>query len=303
MSITKTSTEWVVARLNYSEPWLHFLIKCIKPFVDSLIQTGIVERYYWERSYIGGAHICLHFRCSSDLNKTLIIPNLQEHFETFFDLNPSIARSEKADFPQNNTVEFLDYSIDAYYWGGSIGVPIAERHFQSSSEVILDFMAQRGNKWTIDDIMATAIQMHLGFAEAAGMGIEEATRFFEYCLLYHSKEDFRIHFFEDFFDTQSEPLIDFHTHLWSSLKSKEAYKEDIYNQWLEQCYYTSADYVRTFRQRVLKVEAKFSALWTIYARLLQSTNNRLGLHGRDESLIFYIIMRSLEKIGQADVKH
>lgn len=302
MSITKTSTEWVVARLNYSEPWLHFLTKCVKPFVDSLTQTGIVERYYWERSYKGGANICLYFRCHSDINKTLVIPNLKEHFETFFYLNPSIARTEKDSF-SNNTIEILDYKIDPYYWGGSIGVPIAERHFQSSSEVILDLMFHKKNsKWEIDDILGTAIQMHLGFIEAMGLSLESAIRFFEYCILYHSKEHFRLHFFEDFFETQSAPLIEYHAQLWDSLKNREAYKEDIYNQWLEQCFYTVADYERTFRQRVLDVDAKFSALWTLYAHLMQSTNNRLGLHGQDDTLIFYIIMRSLEKLVQENVK-
>ncbi len=302
MSITKTSTEWVVARLNYSEPWLHFLTKCIKPFVDSLTQAGIIERYYWERSNKGGANICLYFRCNSEFKNTLIIPNLREHFETFFALNPSLRHSQKSDFKVNNTLELMEYSIDEHFWGGAVGLPIAERHFQSSSEVILDFMAQKGDNWTMDEILATAMQMHLGFAEAAGMCLEEATRFFEYCLLYHSTQDFGIHFFEDFFEAQSEPLIEFHAQLWESLQTKNAYKEDIYNQWIEQCYYTKADYIRTFRQKVLKVEAKFSVLWTIYARLLQTTNNRLGLHGRDESLVFYLMMRSLEKIGQENLK-
>lgn len=302
MFTTKTTTEWVVARLYYNEPWLHFLTKCLKPFVDSLTQTGIIERYYWERSYVGGAHISLYFRSTTEFKNQLIIPNLVEHFEAFFSNKPSVRRLERPEFLPNNSVQIQDLQPDFDSWGGTVGLPIAERHFQTSSDVVLDFMIQKRDKWSSDDVLSTAFQMHLGFADAAGMDVEEAVRFFEYCLLYHSTEEFRLQYFEDFFETQREPLLDFHAKLWENLKSKTDFKEDIYNQWIEQCFYTSADLVRTFRLRVLKVEAKFSTLWTLYARLLQKTNNRLGLHGRDESLIFYLMMRSLEKIGIENMK-
>ena len=230
------------------------------------------------------------------------LPSLVEHFEAFFATKPSFRNIEKYDFVPNNTVQLIDYEPDADMWGGLVGLPIAERHFQSSSEVILDFMNRKGDNWSSDDVLATAIQMHLGFAESADMDIEESIRFFEYCLLYHSTEDFRLQYLEEFFDNQREPFINFHTELWDALQTKGEFKEDIYNQWIEQCFYSTADLVRTFRLRALKVEAKFSALWTLYARLLRMTNNRLGIQGRDESLIFYLMMRSLEKIGIENMK-
>jgi thiopeptide-type bacteriocin biosynthesis protein len=296
MSITKTSTVWMVARLNYSEPWLSFLTKSVKPFVDSLTRTGIIERYYFERSYEGGAHIRLYFRCNPELRDDLVLPNLKEHFEGYFNLNPSTRRQEKKGLVSNNTLQVADYQPVASEWGGEVGLPIAERHFQSSSEAVLQFMAMKGDAWSPDDVLATAIEMHMGFADSVGMDAEEALRFFEYCLVFHSAEEFRVQYMEEFFQNQKEPLLEFHNKLWTSLKVKEEFVEDPYNLWLEQCYYTAADIRRTFRQRVLKIEAKFSALWTMYAKLLNMTNNRLGLFGRDESLVFYIMMRSLEKI-------
>lgn len=303
MSSTKITTEWVVARLNYNEPWLHFLTKCVKPLVDSMTQTGIIERYYWERSYEGGAHIRLYFRCHTEFKHTLVIPNVIEHFEAYFDTKPSTVDFKKGNSVHNNTIEIVDYEPDAKMWGGPIGLPIAERHFQSSSEVILDFMARKGDKWSSDDVLSTVMEMHLGFVEAADMDVEEAIRFFEYCLLYHSTEDFHLQYLEEFFESQREPFINFHSQLWESLQNKCEFQEDIYNQWIEQCFYSTADLVGTFRRRALKVEAKFSSLWTIYARLLRMTNNRMGIYGRDESLIFYLMMRSLEKIDTQKMKN
>ena len=292
----------MVARLNYNEPWVLFLTKSLKPFMDTVTRTGMVERYFWERSYDGGAHIRLYFRSESDVKDALLVPTLEFHFQMYFEDIPSFRRVNLPHNAPNNTVQFVDYQPDADNWGGSIGMPIAERHFQSSSDTVLEFMAVKGDNWLPDDVMATAIEMHLAFVEAAGMDTEEAVRFFEYCLLYHSKEDFRIQYFEEFFETQQEPLLDFHEKLWVLLQSKTEFKEVVYNDWREHCFYTTADIIRTFRLRVLKIEAKFSAIWTMYAKLLNKTNNRLGLHGRDESLVFYLMMRSLEKITTENMK-
>ena len=299
---TNTSSQWVCARINYNEPWVEFLTKSLKPYMDTVTSTGMVERYFWERSYEGGAHISLYFRCKTDLKDTLLIPNMTEHFESYISDKPSFRRKDSVHFSKNNTIQFADYQPNIEHWGGEIGMPIAERHFQSSSDTVLEFMALKGEKWSPDEILATAIEMHLAFAESAGMDTEETTRFFEYCLLYHATEDFRLQYFEEFFESQRAPLLDFHSDLWESLQSKTDYKETLFNDWKEQCFYTTADIIRTFRLRVLKIEAKFSAIWTMYAKLLHKTNNRLGLHGRDESLVFYLMMRSLEKIGTENIK-
>ncbi len=295
MSITKTESVWMVARLNYNEPWLHFLIKSLKPFVDSLSRAGIVERYYFERSFDGGANISLFFRSNPETIQKIIIPNLEDHFKAYMLDKPSPEKAKIGLFP-NNSVVVLPYEPAAAAWGGSVGLPIAERHFQSSSDSVLAFMAEKVQIWTPDEVLTTAMHLHLGFVDAMGMDTEEATRFFEYALLYHAEEDFRLQYFEEFFDNQRQPLLDYHADMWESLKSKTEFHETTYNAWLEQCFYTIQDLRRTFKQRVLKVEAKFSALWTLYAQLMRKTNNRLGIFGRDESLIFYLMMRSLEKI-------
>jgi thiopeptide-type bacteriocin biosynthesis protein len=299
---TNNSNQWVCARLNYNEPWVEFLTKSLKPFMETVTKTRMVERYFWERSYEDGAHIKLYFRCKTELKDTLLIPTMRQHFEQYIADKPSFRRKNLPHLAKNNSVQFFDYQPNIEQWGGEVGMPIAERHFQSSSNAVLEFMAASSEDWSSDTILATAIEMHLAFAESADMDTEEATRFFEYCLLYHATEDFRIQYFEEFFEMQQEPLIGFHADLWEGLQTRSEYKELLYNDWKEQCFYTSADIIRTFRLRVLKIEAKFSAIWTMYAKLLHKTNNRLGLHGKDESLVFYLMMRSLEKMGTENLK-
>jgi thiopeptide-type bacteriocin biosynthesis protein len=295
MEQTKTTTVWKIARINYNEPWQQFLIKSLKPIVDSLSRAGIIDRYFWERDFTKGANIRLYFRCEQGVLDTIVIPHLKEHFEAYFNMNPSTPNAENPDWEPSNTIQFLDYKADLSTWGGEIGMPIIERHFQSSSDTVLEFMQLRGERWTSDDILATAVELHLGFVDALEMDAEEAVRFFEYCLLYQSTDEFRIATMEDFFESQREPLMEFHSNLWEALISQEPFEEEIYNLWLEQCFYTAKDLQQTFRRRQLVLEARFGALWTLYARILRMTNNRLGLIGNDESLVYYLMMRCLEK--------
>jgi thiopeptide-type bacteriocin biosynthesis protein len=302
MSFTKTSAAWVVARLNYDEPLHQILAKSVKPFVDSLTQTGIIERFYFERCYDRGANIHLYIRCNPDFLQALIVPHLSEYYNLYFQENPSFRRVTQHEDFLKNSMQILEYQPDIQKWGGSVGLPIMERHFQSSSQMILDLMAEKKDMWSPDDMFQTAMLMHIGFIDSLNMDWEEAVLFFEYCLFYHATQDFHVHSFESIFHNQKEALLDFHFKLWERLQEKEEFKEDIYNRWLEQCFYTTADIKRTFRLRVLKIESKFSALWTIYALLLQKTNNRLGLNGRDESLIYYLMMRSLEKVGSQKIR-
>jgi hypothetical protein len=146
MEQTKTTTVWKIARINYNEPWQQFLIKSLKPIVDSLSRAGIIDRYFWERDFTKGANIRLYFRCEQGVLDTIVIPHLKEHFEAYFNMNPSTPNAENPDWEPSNTIQFLDYKADLSTWGGEIGMPIIERHFQSSSDTVLEFMQLRGER-------------------------------------------------------------------------------------------------------------------------------------------------------------
>ena len=59
---TTELTEWVVARMNYAEPLEVFLVKSVKPFVNSIVNAGIVDRYFWQRGKEGGSHVIVAMR-------------------------------------------------------------------------------------------------------------------------------------------------------------------------------------------------------------------------------------------------
>ena len=294
---TKTqTTEWGVVRLNYAEPWDHFLVKSLKPFVNSLVQAGIVERYFWQRGYEKGAHILLTMRAETQTFYELILPSLNEHFHHYVEDLPSIRLFEKPDFEPNHSIQTATYQPNFDLWGGEIAMPIIERFQQASSDAVLNFMAAKSETWSNVEALATAFELHLGFADASGMKKVDAIQFFDFCLMRHVKESFSLQLFEYIFRKQEKPLVEFTGKLWASLKRGTLFKEKYYNKYLEHAYYTSEDLKLTFRNRTLDVEPKFSSIWELFAKLLGETNQRLGLQGRHQYLLYYAILRSLEKI-------
>ena len=293
---TKTqTTEWGVARMNYAEPWEHFLVKSLKPFVNSLVQAGIVERYFWQRGYEKGAHIQLTMRAEIQTLNELILPSLNQHFFHYVEDLPSSRAFEDADFEPNDSIQTAVYQPDTEKWGGAFAMPIIERFQQASSDAVLSFMAAKADKWTSVEALATAMELQIGFVDASGMQLEEAIQFFDYCLMRHIKQPFSLQLFEYIFKKQEKPLVAFTSKLWTYLKKGTLFKEKYYNHYLENAYYTSEDLKLTFRNRSLEVEPKFSSMWALFAKLMSETNLRLGLRGRHELLLYYAILRSLEK--------
>ena len=295
---TKTqTTEWCVVRLNYAEPFEPFLTKSLKPFVNSLIQVGIVERYFWQRGYDRGAHILLSMRAEMQILNELVLPSLNEHFNYYVEDMPSVRPFESPDFEPNDSIQTGVYQPDIAEWGGVIAMPIIERFQQNSSDAVLNFMAAKSERWSAVEAFATAFEMHLGFVDASGMQKDEAIQFFDFCLMRHVKEPFSLQLFEYMYKKQEKPLLEFTEKLWASLKKGTLFKERYYNKFLENAYYTSEDIKMTFRKRSLDVEPTFSSIWMLFAKLLEDSNKRLGLHGRHELLLYYAIMRSLEKVN------
>ena len=294
---TKTQTaEWAVARLNYAEPWEHFLTKSLKPFVNSLVQAGIVERYFWQRGYDNGSHISLTMRANAQTLYELILPSLNEHFSHYVEDLPSVRPFDDPSLEPNDSIQTAVYQPIIESWGGEIAMPIVERFQQASSDAVLEFMAAKADKWTGVEALATAFELQLGFADASGMKRDEAIQFFDFCLMQHVREPFSLQLFEYIFKKQEVPLIEFTSSLWASLTRGTLFKEKYYNKYLENIYYTSEDLKLTFRNRSLEVEPKFSSVWALFAKLLAETNKRLGLHGRHELLLYYAIIRSMEKV-------
>ena len=176
---------WLAAHLYYNEPWEEFLTKGVEPYIRTLMRTGIASQYFFIRYWDRGPHLRLRFKADRTIIDQLLRPNLQEHFEHYFESRPS-QRTEPhypPDFPEqykwlpNNTLQWLPYEPEYERYGGSIGMAIAERQFQASSDIALNSIRQKGFKWTYDDALGTAVKLHLSFAHTLGLNLEEVAVF------------------------------------------------------------------------------------------------------------------------------
>jgi hypothetical protein len=296
-NIETQTTAWRVAQIFYNEPWEYMLTRSIRPFSESILKTGIVERFFWERSFDPQPNIKLYFRANIEKITELLEPNLIQHFKQFQEDRPSL-RTTEALFADSVQFYYAEPFPDSF--GGIVGASIAERHAQASSEIVLFFLEKFYNppinNWNLANLLTTAIELHLGFCNAARMTTEEACQFLEFCMVNQPAEALTIQKFETYYLKQKEPLVNFHSEMWNLLQSGEVFEERPYNRWLEESYFTVEDFKKSFYNRALNVPSQLNALWAIYHKLIQQTNNRLGLFGKNEQMVYYLMVRSMEDI-------
>ncbi len=296
MTITKTSpyAEWRLVLLYYNDPIVTFLIKSLKPFLDGLAAVKISDRYYWKRSEENGRHTQLFVRCSEEIMETLVKPNLIDHFNKYVESKPSV-RTNYLDnnFPDNSLL-FHIFLPDENEWGGPVGLPIAERFFQASSNAVLHQFSMKGDYLNAEQILETAIVLHLGFLKATHSQPKDIVTFYENLFFHVADEHFFIREFEFFFEKQSTYLRYFIETTWHTLQDDALFSDKNYNQWLKDCVFMDQDLKNTYSVRKQSHLAQLSELWYFYGRLLRFVNNQLGLHGRNESLFFYIMIRSFD---------
>lgn len=326
---------WISVHLFYNEPWEDFLQKAIEPYVNTAIQTGIAQQYFFVRYWEKGPHIRLRLKGNLEMMNSILKPNLEEHFNHYFDSKPS--RRVEPNYPPNfledlkwypnNSLRYSDYEPEFGRYGGLSGITLSEKQFLISSQTVLEFIKLKGKTWSYDDAMGIAIKMHLTFIHGAGLNIDEAISFFNFYaknwLPYTFKniqeeiteEDFEsqstlsIQVFEQSFESQKASLIPFHSILWNAMEDGNSFDEDILNNWMRENKLIINDLKLKDREGELSSRnSKYiyqikpapylekELLWSIFVDFIHMTNNRLGIFNRDESYLSFMMMRCLEEI-------
>ena len=326
---------WLSVHLFYNEPWEEFLQKAVEPYVNTAIQTGIATQYFFIRYWERGPHIRLRFRGEVEMINTILKPNLEEHFNNYFESMPS--RRIEPEYPPNfsedlkwipnNTLAYIDYQAERKRYGGDVGMLLSEQQFMLSSKTVLDYVKQKGRSWSYDDAMGTAVKLHLSFIHATGMDLDLAISFFDFYtknwlpytfknieeemseIDFESQSTLSLETFEQSFDAQKEALIPFHTTLWNALEAGEAFEEKTLNNWIAehrillQALISKVD-AGELEHRPAESQYQFKStcypdqelLWSMLSDYIHLTNNRLGIYNRDESYLSFMMMKCLEEL-------
>lgn len=329
----RASTKWLTVCLYYNEPWEEFLLKAVKPYADIVMQTGIAERFYFQRCWENGPHIRLWFKGNENILEGMLKPNIEEYFAHFFESRPSFRvepnypsdYSDKLKWEPNNSLRYLPNAPAMSCFSGALGLSICEKHYHASSKVVLESLADKGVRWTYDDALSTANKLHLSFAFAVGMDLEEAKQFFQQLFNnwkagnFSTKEGLefkedrsqadRILSFNRIFELQRAGITAFNQALWQSLENGMNLDEEGANEeWIQTTLNINIELGLVQDAGKLKMEEcplefhsdlKLSPeqeqFWRVYARLIHLTNNRLGIVNGDEGYLFYSLAKSLKQ--------
>lgn len=328
----RASAKWLSVGLYYNEPWENFLLKAVKPYVDIVMQTGIAERFYFQRCWEKGPHIRLWFKGNPTVLKDILEPNIEEYFSHFFDSRPSLRIDPKypSNFAEedkwlpNNSLQYFEDSSDMSCFSGSLGLSICEKQYQASSEIILKSMQDKREHWTYDDALSTANKLHLSFAFAVGMDLEEARMFFVQLFenwkaatlsnlqVNCEKTDNTPFFgtvtpFQKIFELQRQEITSFNQALWESLEHGHNAGDESYEEWIQTNINVNIELGLVQEAGKLKLEQSSLQFdpklnlskeqeqsWIIHTQLVHLTNNRLGIYNKDEGYLYYSLSKSLE---------
>lgn len=318
--------------LYYNEPWESFLSEAVFPYIKTTLKTGIATHYFFIRYWEKGPHIRLRFFGEPSMLEEVLQPNLTEHFQTYFDSKPSHRKEphytddvpEHVRWAPNNSIEFVAYQPEWKRYGGPRGLAMAEQHFQSSSQVVLQMISSRAKSWTYEDALGTAIKLHLGFAQAVGMSTREARSFFHFFFYNWLPRSVQrpdpdnaallgnLEAFETAYATQRSSLVPFHRQLWDALQEKQTFDEAAFNRWISANQELHRQFVALQTKGVLEPRPRTYQYnfwpestakspedrerWMHFADYLHMTNNRLGILNRDEGYLGFLMMRCMESL-------
>ncbi|MFK7932215.1 MAG: lantibiotic dehydratase C-terminal domain-containing protein [Saprospiraceae bacterium] len=325
MTGTLTATTWVAVHLHYSEPWEQFLAQAIKPYISTVVATGIVEHYNFLRYWDRGPHIRLRFKGNQKVLKQLLLPNLEKHFLNYYEQHPSHLSMPNypSDFPirlrwlPNNSIQYDAFQMPTHRLGGERFAKVAEQQFQASSDIILHLLSLRPTLWDSDEAILAAAKLHLSMFFAVGMQRVDIYNFMEQYfrnwlrnapnftprsrrnpqfevgyreqLLQEFKRDFSKHRFF------LRPQIN---EFWNCLREDCNAKDEQLNEWID--FNQAANFIlKTYYNGRFSYATTPIAFTNLFGEFVHQTNNRLGIHDVNEGYLMYMLMRVAEEMEEA----
>jgi hypothetical protein len=337
LSCSDNTNSWIGVSLYYNQPWETFLVDAVLPYTHTAMKTGIAEQYYFLRYWERGPHVRVFFKGAPDSLEHVLKPNLEEYFSYYYKEKPS--RRVEPNYPSNfdeslkwcpnNSIQHINYQADTRRYGGASCMPIAEKQFNLSSNIVLYLIKQNKMNWTQEDAFTQAIGLHLGLAHAFGLNLSEMRQFFRmsfytwlpkaYELL--GKRAARQEILEEYarlvatydlsFANQQEQYTDYHRIILDCFAGGFRMENEMFSDWVEDMSEVHAQMSLTLENGTLEdfpthhtrsyqrtsgsmVDTPQKRLWPILTDFIHSTNNRLGILDKNEGYLNYVLMRSLE---------
>jgi thiopeptide-type bacteriocin biosynthesis protein len=267
------SNGWVSYYLYYEADPDALLTIRVWPFVKRLTEKQLISQFFFIRyTDSRGPHIRLR-----------LLP-FSAH------TRQAVMRHGRKVFPD---AKFAAYIPETERYGGSVGLPIAERLFQASSAAVLQLLAQDGT-WSYRRALASGLQMHIGMLQALALSRAETVALCKHIAEIESEKS--VELLEQGFAAQRDVIVPQLTAVWAACEKKVDFKDDWFTDWRQAAAQISVEIHQANKLRKFELVDSThhaSQLWCLYESYIHMTNNRLGIMRRDEAFVAYLLQRSL----------
>jgi thiopeptide-type bacteriocin biosynthesis protein len=300
---------WISVHVFHNYSFDKILLEHLLPLTNHLKENGYISSMFFIRYWEAGPHIRYRILLTDDTKvdflKNLIIEKSKKYFISL----------EKHDLEYS--FQFVNYIQELKRYGGEKVIKIAEKHFHDSSKSVLSILNDNSLDWNYSKAISFAIQMHVVFSKVLILNIEKAIVFFESLyknwLFYSLKlnkdgkttpEEIQkvMSFFQKSYEQQSETIDYLIKIIWQE-KENQVWR----NEWKQYCQELKTlinepdnlkginfSELKQFNKKS-KLTSKDQNMHTLFDSYIHMSNNRLGIHLRDEAFIAYLIMNGLKK--------
>lgn len=309
---------WISLHIFHNYSFEKVLNEHIFPLTNYLKEKKYIRSMFFIRYWEGGPHIRYRVLPLANTDISLLKNIIFNKSKKYF----SELKKENLKY----SFEFIDYIKEKTRYGGGKLINVAEEHFQDSSNTILKLLNSNFLNWNYSTAISFAIQMHTVFAKKLNADIDKSIIFFElyykHWLFYSVKlnkdgeatqeqvDKVKV-FFKESYKKQETTTNYIVKAIWEELESIEWL-----GKWSKSCSKIKSLLMQVNEEDIELLNSPYihensnlsirdQKLFSIFDSYIHMTNNRLGIHLRDEAFIAYIIMNGLKKhfVLQSVQKH
>jgi len=285
---------WISLYIYHNISFEKVLSEFISPFTEYLKDTKEIDRMFFIRYWEGGPHIRFRVLPEFDVDmeglKNMIVNEALEYFSSLDD--PNLV----------SKLHFEEYAPEVSRYGGKESLYLAENHFHDSSSKVLELVEHNLSDWNYTTALSLALKMHLIFAREVLIDQDQIIRFFEFsCKRWFPSSvklddqgrvtgheaNKAVTFFHNSFEKQRGAILSLLKGIWNTDQLSGWMKE-----WSIDC-----KKMNELKSVLPDEEAFFSVLDSC----VHMTNNRLGIHLRDEAFISYLLINGVKEFHQDSV--
>lgn len=279
---------WLSIHLYYDGSLDFFLINGIRPFIRKYDHQ--IESWFFIRYMEKGQHIRLrilpkaenYIELESKLKTTI-----NQYFNDFFNNYPSAAKQYNQAVYPNNSIQWIDYTPEIERYGGLQGISIAEKYFCQSSNFIINAIEEESD-YEQHLLMALIMNLYLvsTYSKTETTAVFQAV--YENWISYNrqhlnlSKHQI-INKFNTIFHQQETLIREIVALVMSEENNEDAEIEG----------FDVAKSDSLFINTILKKAILNKVIPSILQSYIHLNNNRLGISNFDESLIAFLILKSI----------